>query len=163
MARATIIIPFKDAASTIEDCLESVSRQTEADFEALFIDDGSTDASPAIVAEAARKDSRICLLANPGAGLVSALNSGIQKASAEALIRMDADDIMHPARLELQLEHLRSVDISSCQVALIGSAGAGMKEYIRWQNSLLSESQIRAHRYVECPVLHPTIAFRASL
>ncbi|MCB1170442.1 MAG: glycosyltransferase family 2 protein [Leptospiraceae bacterium] len=163
MGRASIIIPFKDAASTIKECLQSIQEQTEPDFEALLIDDGSSDKGPGLVSEVAQQDGRIRLLANPGKGLVSALNFGLQQAVGQALFRMDADDIMHARRLEMQLEHLRRVEISSCRVELMGSPGAGMEEYIRWQNALLSEEQIRSHRYVECPVLHPTIAFRASL
>jgi glycosyltransferase involved in cell wall biosynthesis len=104
-ARATIGIPFFDHAAYLPAAIRSVFAQSETDWELLLLDDGSTDGSLEIAR--AVRDPRVRVLsdgANHGIG--DRLNQAAALASAEILIRMDADDVMHPRRLELQLAAL---------------------------------------------------------
>ena len=99
MPRFSVIIPCFNAADTLSDTLLSLLAQTCPDWEALVIDDGSTDATVAIAAEAARFDPRIRLLPNPGKGPSAARNHGADMARGEILAFCDADDLWRRGKL----------------------------------------------------------------
>lgn len=80
--------------------------QTLRDLSIIFVDDGSTDATRAIVARLAREDGRIRLLTGPNSGPGAAARKGTEAGTAPFIARMDADDISAPARLERQLAAL---------------------------------------------------------
>ena len=97
----SIIIPVYNAEKYLERCMASVQAQTFADFEALFIDDRSTDSSREIVRAYQSSDNRIRLIElekNGGSGI--ARNIGIENARGEYLSFMDADDAVSPDFLE---------------------------------------------------------------
>ena len=104
--RVSILMPFRNAAQTIAETLDSIHRQTFGDYELIAVDDGSSDASAQIVARHAAADPRIRLHRSPGQGLVPALNYGLRLAVSELIARMDADDLMHRDRLREQIEML---------------------------------------------------------
>jgi glycosyltransferase involved in cell wall biosynthesis len=163
----TILMPFRDAAATLPACLASIRRQTLGGFELLAVDDGSTDESPAIVAAYAGADQRARLLRPGPVGLVAALNRGLAAARAPLVARMDADDLMHPRRLQLQHDYLAAHP----EVALVASRVAlfprrlvreGYREYLRWQNRVLTPAQVAENIYVESPFAHPSVLFRRA-
>ncbi|MEA3291033.1 MAG: glycosyltransferase [Pseudomonadota bacterium] len=161
--KISVLLPFRNAAQTLDECLESIQSQTFSHFELLAVDDHSGDESAKILRT--RYDPRIRLLPNPGHGLVDALNFGLRAARTPLIVRMDADDIMHPERLELQHRHLSDhpeLDLSASRVELFPQAliGKGYREYLRWQNALLTDTEIRDNCYVESPFAHPSVMFR---
>ena len=163
--RVSILMPFRNAADTIAETLDSIQRQTFGAYELLAVDDGSTDASTRIVTQYAAKDRRIRLYPAPGQGLVPALNHGLRLARSELIARMDADDLMHRERLELQFDYLRAhpqISLVSCQARAFPEhlVQQGYREYIRWQNLCLSPAQIAANLFVESPLPHPSVMFR---
>ena len=163
----SILLPFRNAASTIAECLDSIRRQTFSDYELIAVDDGSSDASTSIVAEYAAADLRIQLHRSPVQGLVAALNYGLRRTRAALIARMDADDLMHPERLDLQFDHLQrhpEISLVSCQARAFPEAlvQQGYREYIRWQNLCLSPEQIVANLFVESPLPHPSVMFRCE-
>ena len=165
--RISIILPIHNAAATLPACLRSLARQTFSDYEVLAIDDGSSDESPAIVAAAAARDARIVPIAAGRIGLAAALNLGLELARAPLVARMDADDVMHPTRLELQYHALQShpelVLIASRVVAFPARViKAGLREYLRWQNRILTPEQVDAEIYVEAPFAHPSVMFHRA-
>ncbi|WP_417204936.1 glycosyltransferase family 2 protein [Antarctobacter sp.] len=97
--RFTIVIPACNAAETLPATLASLTAQGFADWEALVVDDGSTDATRALVKEAAQADSRIVLLVNPGKGPSDARNFGAARARGQILTFCDADDLWEPDKL----------------------------------------------------------------
>lgn len=164
----SIVMPFHNAAATLPACLASIGRQSMGDFELLAIDDGSDDGSAELVAAAARADRRIRLIRAGRVGLVAALNQGLVEARAPLVARMDADDLMHPARLALQraeLEARPALALVASRVALFPHrlVRAGYAEYVRWQNRLLTPAQIANEIYVEAPFAHPSVMFRRDL
>lgn len=99
MPRFSIIVPCYQAAATIADTLASIRAQTVTDWEALCVDDGSTDATYALLRTAAATDARIRVLENPGKGPSDARNHGAGQATGEILAFCDADDLWAPGKL----------------------------------------------------------------
>jgi glycosyltransferase involved in cell wall biosynthesis len=99
--KISIGIPFKDPGAYFELALKSVFAQTLADWELILIDDGSRDDSVAVAKSL--RDSRVRVYADGKHKYLSArLNELVQLSNAPYFARMDADDIMHPERLERQ-------------------------------------------------------------
>lgn len=88
--------------------IESVLSQSFSDFEFLIVDDGSGDASPAIILEYAERDSRIRPVLRENRGLIVSLNEMVEQARAPLIARMDADDVCMPERFARQVEFLDS-------------------------------------------------------
>jgi len=99
-------MPVHDGASFVHEAISSVLSQTYPDFELIVVDDGSTDATAAILAEAGAKDSRVLLIRQGHRGVADALNAGLERASGRYIARMDADDIAYPTRLQQQVAYL---------------------------------------------------------
>jgi hypothetical protein len=102
----SVLLPVYDAAATVEAALASVLAQTLADLEVIAIDDGSADASAAILERAAQRDPRVRVLRQPHTGLPGALAAGLAVARGELIARMDADDLARPERLARQARYL---------------------------------------------------------
>ena len=161
----SIVLPVRNAGETLQECLDSIRAQSLRDYELLIIDDDSDDGSLSLARRLGSSDNRILIFSNPGTGLVSALNHGLHQARASLVARMDADDRMHPQRLQRQYDHLRRHP----QTTLLGCGSrpfpehriqAGLREYIRWQNGCTRPDQIRNEIYIESPFAHPTVIFR---
>jgi glycosyltransferase involved in cell wall biosynthesis len=167
--RVSVLLPVRDAGATLAACLDSLSAQTLADHEVVAVDDGSTDGSGERLAERARGDPRLRVVTTPALGLVSALNRSLAEARAPLVARMDADDEAHPERLARQVERLErdtAVDVLGCRVEAIAADGraatGGMAAYVAWQNSLLDHDAIRRDRFVESPLVHPSVVMRRA-
>ena len=163
----SIVMPVRNAASTLPACLRSIRRQTLVDFEAVAIDDGSTDASAAILEQEARADRRLRVMESGGRGLVAALQAGVAASRAPLIARMDADDLMHPRRLALQAAALaadRDLALVAARAVAWPRAEVrdGMRAYLAWQNSVLTPAQVHDEIYVEAPFVHPTVMVRRA-
>jgi glycosyltransferase involved in cell wall biosynthesis/peptidoglycan/xylan/chitin deacetylase (PgdA/CDA1 family) len=90
--RSSVVIPVRDAEKTISQTLDSLLVQTDRGWEALIVDDGSIDGTPAIVAEYAARDSRFVALHSFGRGVSAARNIGISYAKGERILFLDGDD-----------------------------------------------------------------------
>lgn len=168
MPKLSILLPYRDAAATLDECLDSIQEQTFQDYELLAIDDQSSDASYQRVIAFARNDSRIRLLKNPRPGLVGALNFGLQQATTPLIARMDADDKMLPRRLEYQynyLNHHPEISLLGTQVRLFPEAEIrqGFREYVRWQNRCIDPETITRDIYIESPFAHPSLTYRRDI
>jgi len=103
----SILLPIRNAESTINECLDSILAQTLNEFELISVDDNSEDTSAEILKQYAQDDPRVKVFSNPKTGLVTALNHGLEQASTKLIARMDADDRMHPSRLEIQYNFMQ--------------------------------------------------------
>lgn len=99
----SIIMPVYNAGVLLHTAVESVLRQSFADFELLLVDDGSTDGSAALAHELAKKDGRIRVLEQPNAGICAARNLGLQHCRGQWYTFCDDDDTMLPHALETLL------------------------------------------------------------
>ena len=162
----SVLLPVRDAAATLAECLDSLAAQTLADHEVVVVDDGSTDASSQLLRGRAREDGRLRLLTTPPRGIAAALNLALAEARAPLVARMDADDVAHPERLALQAARLEAdagVDVLGCRVERVAEgvpAGGGMGDYVEWLNSLLDHESMARDRFVESPLVHPSVASR---
>jgi glycosyltransferase involved in cell wall biosynthesis len=161
-------MPLRNEERYLPAALESLFRQTFRSWELIAVDDGSTDATPAILAEAERRDARVRIVRSSEKGLVNALNAGLSCCRAEFVARMDGDDICHPRRLELQVAHLDShpeVSLVACGFRHFprNSLKPGMIAYETWQNGLDSHERIMSDLFVESPFVHPSIICRKVL
>ncbi len=161
----SILLPFRNCESTLNECLASIQGQSLNNFELIAVNDHSSDQSVATIQQFARNDPRIHILDNPGSGLVAALNHGLQQSSSSLIARMDGDDIMLPQRLQLQYEFM----LQHQEITVLGTFAtlfphkiiqAGFREYMRWQNSCLTPQDIADEIYIESPLVHPSVVFR---
>lgn len=169
MPRVSVLLPVRDAAPVLSASLDSLAAQTLADHEVVAVDDGSADGSGELLRSRARSDARLRVLSSAPHGLVRALNRALAEARAPLVARMDADDVCRPERLRLQAERLETdaaVDVLGCRVELAarpgGAPGAGMQSYVDWQNTLLDHAAIVRDRFVESPLVHPSVALRTA-
>ncbi|MEM6641009.1 MAG: glycosyltransferase [Pseudomonadota bacterium] len=163
--KCSVLLPFRNAQSTLAACLASIVEQTERDIEIVAVDDRSDDASRAVVERVAASDSRIHLINNAGSGLVAALETGRSACRSDLIARMDADDVMRPERLKDQIRFFAAhphATLVGSRVELLetDATGDGQREYVRWQNACVSESDLRLQRFVESPFAHPSVTFR---
>ena len=108
--KITIAIPFYNAEKYLPDAIRSVFAQTFQDWELLLIDDGSTDNSLAIAKSV--KDNRVRVISDgKNKKLAGRLNEVTSLATHDYILRMDADDLMMPNRIEKQLEILTKNDV----------------------------------------------------
>jgi glycosyltransferase involved in cell wall biosynthesis len=159
----SVLLPVRDALSTLGACLDSLAAQTLHDHEVVAVDDGSEDGSAEILKDRSRRDPRVRLLLGARLGLVSALNTALAAARAPLVARMDADDECSPQRLALQKARLdadATTDVLGCRVRLAGAGSEGLQAYVDWQNGLLDHDAIARDRFVESPLVHPSVMMR---
>jgi glycosyltransferase involved in cell wall biosynthesis len=94
----SVVVPAFNVAGCIAQLLRSLSTQTMADFEAIVVNDGSTDRTSDVVESFT--DARIKLVQQPNRGVSSARNAGLAVARGEFIIFLDGDDLLHPTALE---------------------------------------------------------------
>ncbi len=116
----SVIIPAYNVEKYIWKCLESLSRQTCRDFEAIVVVDGATDNTFALCERFAQTDSRFVVLTRENGGLAIARNTGLDRARGEYISFVDADDYVSPDFLQTLLDGLmqNDCDISACGYVL---------------------------------------------
>lgn len=157
-------MPFRDAAATLPEALDSIAAQTLSRFECILVDHLSRDDSASLAARHARRDARFRVLRCDGS-FVDALNLGVAAARGDLIARMDADDVAHPQRLALQVATLDGdprLQLVSCLVECfpVAGLGDGMRRYEAWVNDIVGPEEIRAALFVESPLPHPSVVFR---
>lgn len=165
MPIVSVLMPCYNASATLPEALESLRRQTLADFEIIAVDDGSDDATLEILQSYAVADSRLRILACEHSGIIAALNVGLAECSAPYIARMDADDRAHAQRLERQAAFLDAnpeIEVVSCRVSGFpaGQVRQGFAVYLDWLNALLTDEDIRREIFIESPLPHPSLTFR---
>lgn len=97
-----VLMTVRNGAPYLGKAIESVIGQTFKDWHLIVVDDGSTDATPAILEEYVARDSRIQVLVGKQRGIAAAANIGLSQARAPLVARLDADDLALPDRLRRQ-------------------------------------------------------------
>ena len=162
--RLSIVVSVYNGAEYLEQMIDSILAQTFTEYELIIVDDGSTDATPAILERYAAKDTRIRIIQQENQGTPVALNHGIAAAQTDIIVRMDADDRMLPYRLEKQLAYFEAhpeATVISC-----------LAYYINDQNKIIGKNYTDLYTIEDCKryiredkiifCLHPGAMFRKS-
>lgn len=107
--QTTIICTVKNGESTIVATIKSVLNQTLSNWEFIIVDDGSIDRTYEIINELTKYDNRIKVIKTKGIGRGKALNLALKISKGKYIANIDADDLMHPKKLEIQLNLLKKL------------------------------------------------------
>lgn len=133
----SIIIPIYNAEKDLDKCLSSLTRQTYLDYELLLVNDGSTDNSECVCRRYAKNDTRIKLINKENGGVSSARNLGLDQASGEFIVFVDADDWVAEDYLESLLSVQKSLRSDLVVSNLIGVLNTGDVKYPRFEKEEL--------------------------
>lgn len=152
----SIIMPVKNAAPWLADCLDSIIRQSFTNWELTVVDDHSEDATFDMLKVYADKDNRIRCFGNQGNGIVDALNQAMKAANGEWISRMDADDIMPKYKLKKLVAALqnRKDCIATGKVKYFseGNISEGYQRYEQWLNKRVTNEDHWVWAYRECVI-----------
>lgn len=113
-----IIIPVYNSSQYLVECLNSVLNQTFSNFILVLVDDGSTDSSPQICDDFAKKDNRIVVIHKVNGGQSSARNAGLdylyKNSTFKFITFIDSDDTLLPDHIAKLVESIKDVDIVIC-------------------------------------------------
>lgn len=112
----SIIIPVYNEEKYLSQCLKSIQNQSYQNFEALMIDDGSSDSSLQICKKVELEDQRFRTYSQENAGIGMARNRGLDCAKGEYICFIDADDYVNPEFLQINYENIKETqsEMSIC-------------------------------------------------
>jgi len=134
----SVVIPARNAEATIAETLDSLIGQTFQGWEAVVVDDGSTDGTVAEASRFAARDKRIRVVQQQPAGVSAARNFGIGLASNDWLLFLDADDWLLPNHLERLLARIaQTPDVALVYAGCdwVGTGGVRIPRQQAFQNS----------------------------
>lgn len=116
-----VIIPVYNCEKFLDRCLQSIEMQTFKDWQAICVDDGSTDNSGKLLDEWGKKDTRFVIIHQANGGVSKARNTALDKAIAPYITMVDADDMLEPDALKFQYEAMQKhqVDIVTYEATRI--------------------------------------------
>jgi CDP-glycerol glycerophosphotransferase len=128
----SIVVPIYNVEPYLDECLDSLARQTFTDLEVVMVDDGSTDGSAAIAQEFSARDARFKLIRQPNGGLSAARNTGLEAAAGEFIAFVDSDDVVAPGAYELLVGSLEQSgsDIASGNVHRLTTSGSRQARFL---------------------------------
>lgn len=117
LCEISVIIPVYNIQQHLRECLDSVLGQSYPHLQVICVDDGSTDESPAILAQYAQKDNRVQVIRQQNAGPGAARNTGLEAATGEYVIFLDSDDWFEPDFLEKMVDTAQreGADVAICR------------------------------------------------
>lgn len=174
MPEISVLMSVYNGEKYIKDTIDSILNQTYQDFEFIIIDDGSTDSTTDIINR--YDDDRIKLYKIPfNSGVGAALDFGLKHCSGKYIAKVDADDIYHNQRLQLQKEYLdKNPDVtvvgslinyfSTDQEVLRSERYRNLKNsYERQVNSIIKREDIKQKLYWFCCIVHSTVMIRGDI
>lgn len=154
MPVVSVVMPVFNGERFVAEALESLLGQTLRDIEIIAVDDGSTDATPAILAGYAAQDERLRVITNPTNLRQSySRNAGVAEARSPLVAMMDADDLALPERLAAQKAFMDA----NPAVALSGCFSQRMEE----DGSLSSKRDI--HHPTDPEEIRARLLFRSCI
>lgn len=129
--KISIIIPVFNVEEYLNECIDSVIRQTLDDIEIIIINDGSTDESIKIIEEYKDKLKNVKIIDKKNEGLSITRNLGIDKSSGEYLMFLDSDDYLEPDTCEFMYKLVKenNADVAECSIKLFNNV-SGEESFI---------------------------------
>lgn len=156
----SVVIPVRNAASTVQESIRSVLTQEIQDLEILCIVNGTTDNTEEVIQDI--KDDRIKILRSEP-GIVPALNMGLRNCKGDFIARQDADDVWLSNKLKKQLEFFdknSDVDIVGTQLNVVDANN----KFIRTTNYPIEHSHIISSLLSgENSIGHPSVVFKKKI
>ena len=121
----SFVVPIYNTEKYLRQCLDSIAAQTES-FEAILVNDGSTDGSQNICLEYTQRDDRFHLISQVNAGLSVARNTGVAHAKGEYIVFLDSDDYIASdavANLKKSVEELDYPEVLATRVVSVYENG----------------------------------------
>ena len=115
----SIIVPCYNQAQYLDEALQSLLNQTFTDWECIIVNDGSTDTTEGVALKWETKDPRFTYIYQENGGVSSARNLGIEKAKAEFILTLDADDKYEASFLEKAM----TVLVDNPEIGIVSSWG----------------------------------------
>ena len=113
----SVIVPVYNVEEYLEECLESIRKQTYQDIEVILVNDGSTDDSQAICEHFCQTDKRFRLINQKNQGQSVARNRGVKESVGQYILFVDSDDVINTNVLEVLLPYMKTdVDIVECRM-----------------------------------------------
>lgn len=158
-----MITTVRDGEQTIADAGFSVIAQTFSEWEWIVVDDGSDDQSVSIVNEFVRRDKRVRQISMPKVGRGRALNRGVEEAAGKFIAILDADDLFHPEKLEIQhsvITRSESCDVVATRDMLVGLGADVVWDRVSRERVNVCEVGMEIWR---CnPICHSSVLMRRS-
>lgn len=156
---ASIVIPVHNGEKYIKESIDSCLNQTYENIEIIVVNDSSTDSTLEILKEYGEKINVISVEKQNGLGNV--LNIGIRESNGKYIVRMDADDVMYPTRIEKQIEYMESNP--SCvavggQIDIINAES----EITSHREYAVEDKDIKKNMFLFQPFAHPAVTLRKS-
>ena len=126
----SVVIPVYNAEEYLERCLSSLQRQSFSSFEAIIVNDGSTDRSAFIADLFCKRDARFILVSQENAGVSVARNTGINNSTGDAICFVDADDYVDELYLEKLFAAFEFESLSVCN--FVHNAGCEKSLSVNW-------------------------------
>lgn len=114
----TIVVPVYNHGAYIGFALDSIINQTFTNWEAVVVNDGSTDNTPEVIEEYAKKDSRIRCFHKENGGVSTALNEGIKNAKGEWICWLSSDDLFEPDKLAVHYKRMQEKPDKKFQISM---------------------------------------------
>jgi len=157
--KVSVVMSVYNGEKYLREAVDSILNQTFTDFEFIIVDDGSTDKSADVISS--YNDPRIVLIQQANKGLAVALNVGIKAAKGVYIGRMDADDISHTRRLELQVDYMekhKECVALGTETDIIDEDG----NYIYTNHNCLSKEELNNQFPQSNPITHGSVMMRRA-
>ena len=113
----SVIVPVYNVEEYLEECLESIRKQTYQNIEVILVNDGSTDGSKEICERYCQQDPRFRLINKENQGLSIARNRGVKESNGEYIMFVDSDDVVKENIVEVLLSYMKAdVDLVECNL-----------------------------------------------
>jgi glycosyltransferase involved in cell wall biosynthesis len=162
----SVVIPAHDYGRYLAEAIDSAMGQSLAPFEIIVVDDGSTDETPEVLA---RYGDRIRAFRTENGGASAARNFGAAQARGEFVAFLDADDVWHKQKLELQMARFAadpSVGFVHCAVEFFGDAGSASSPLLEGLEGWIAPDLVRLRQSVVAgpgsSILIPLRVFREA-
>lgn len=156
--KVSVIVPVHNKSPWLKECFDSIFGQSFTDMEIIAVDDRSTDDSVAVLR--AMRDPRLKVVPlEKNLGPAGAAQRATELATGEYVVRMDADDVMFPQRVERQVAFMDAhpeVGFSGAHLQVLGTTD-------QFQRASLVDADCRAGIFFQIPVFQPVSIYRRSV
>lgn len=132
--KVSVIVPVYNTGSNASLCIDSLSKQTFKDFEAIFVDDGSSEANFEILQQLLmRSQLRYTLIRQPNGGTSRARNTGLRQAQGQYVCCVDSDDVLAQEYLECLYFNIKTSEapVALCDYTILSRQPKDSKQFAK--------------------------------